>query len=300
MLGEGTWSRPIRRPASMPLQINSSSANVVQRTPKGAARSTASVSNPLPGGSRKEFSSPHHRTGRSWQKEPRVAHFDRFSCSSSPLTLRRHIGTFFAGSRAKFSPSPLHHEQSIDSHRSGVRPGLHNSAGLRAPAACRGQRARFGPRNGGSYRVRTARRPGLAAARRLEDLLKEAEALIHSRNPSSSERNSRALDGDAYATYPPSLDGLDAADPHAMEPVPLPEDAIFLFAEMVQIIDEAGAHRFIIQIGDPDLRSAKRRAELLRSSLLLALRHPSRLVIEEAPSSRPHVRVRAVDTLSMP
>lgn len=145
--------------------------------------------------------------------------------------------------------------------------------------------------------------PGVAAARHLEELLEEAEALIHGRYPSAGETNGRTLDGDAYAAYPPSSDGIDAAepsDPYSTEPVPLPEEAILLFAEMVQIIDEAGSHRFVIQIGDPDLRSARRRAEILRSSLLLALRNPSRLVIEEAPSSRPQVSVRTLDTLSMP
>lgn len=116
---------------------------------------------------------------------------------------------------------------------------------------------------------------GQAAARRLETLLRRVETIVAS----------RASDPDA---------------PERFRPEPLSEEAVSLFAEMVQIIDESAGYRFIVVIADSDLQAANYRAERIRSSLLLALRHPSRLQIVEQPSSRPTITVRVEETMRTP
>ena len=77
---------------------------------------------------------------------------------------------------------------------------------------------------------------------------------------------------------------------------PLSDEAITLFAEIVKVIDESSGIDFVIEVGDPDLFVAEERAEVLRSSLLLSLRHPARLRIEAKTSANPQLRIRATDT----
>lgn len=117
---------------------------------------------------------------------------------------------------------------------------------------------------------------GQIAARKLELLLRRADTVIDERS------------------------GIGSSDDAAASSAPLPEEAISLFAEMVRLIDETSGYSFLVMLGDPNLENATRRAEVLRSSLLLALRHPSRLQIEERPTSRAQVTVRAIKTSSMP
>lgn len=119
--------------------------------------------------------------------------------------------------------------------------------------------------------------PGRIAARRLETLLQRTESLIDARSGSAG-------------SYEQSQSAA----------APLSDEAISFFGEMVRIIDESKGYSFLIVVGDPNLEIASRRAEVLRSSLQLALRHPSRLQIEERSTSRPQVTVRAIETDTTP
>lgn len=119
--------------------------------------------------------------------------------------------------------------------------------------------------------------PGQAAARRLETLLQRTETLIDARSGSAE-------------SYEQSPSGA----------APLSDEAISFFGEMVRIIDETKGYSFLVVVGDPNLETASRRAEVLRSSLQLALRHPSRLQIEDRSTSRPQVTVRAIETGTTP
>lgn len=116
-------------------------------------------------------------------------------------------------------------------------------------------------------------REALSKRRKLEALLRHAEALM--------EINFVAEDS------------LTAAGR-----IPLSDEVVALFAEMVQVIDESPGYRFEVVVSDPDSGTSLRRAETIRSALLLTLRHPSRLRITENLSNRPQLTVRAVETPS--
>lgn len=119
--------------------------------------------------------------------------------------------------------------------------------------------------------------PGQTAARRLETLLQRTEALIDARSGSAG----------SYEESPSAA-------------APLSDEAISFFGEMVRIIDETKGYSFLVVLGDPNLETASRRAEVLRNSLQLALRHPSRLQIEERSTSRPQVTVSPIETGNTP
>lgn len=105
---------------------------------------------------------------------------------------------------------------------------------------------------------------------KLETLVRHAEALMN-----------------ADPAFHVSPDGRPAP--------PLSDEAITLFAEMVNVIDESSGLEFVIEVGDPDAYVAAERAEVFRGSLLLSLRNPTRLRIEEATTASPQLKVRATE-----
>ncbi len=143
-------------------------------------------------------------------------------------------------------------------------------------------------------------KPGQEVARRLEELLTKAEVVIAARQRASA--TSLPPDPGSGFEGVGSGGGMDAevAALAVRQATPLPDEAILLFAEMVRIIDETSGYRFIIEIADSDLGLARRRSEVFQNALLLALRDPSKLRIEEVAASMPGVRVRAVEASREP
>ena len=121
--------------------------------------------------------------------------------------------------------------------------------------------------------------------------------------PRSRQRPKELIKLQTLTRHAEALMATDPAfrvSPNGQPGVPLSDEAVTLFAEMVKIIDESAGLRFVIEVGDPDEFAATERAELLRSSLLLSLKHPSRLRIEEKSTASPQLTVRTTDTTVSP